>query len=94
VNPAKRAGSPVVIAAMLAGILRGENPVSGTFPVATVLISGAEAGYQSVESLEAKVPVGWPQIRLNKIIAIEHRTFTIEETSLGQRVSASLTQWR
>jgi hypothetical protein len=44
---------------MLVGTLAGERPVSGTCPVATVVISGGGAGDQSVESPEVKVPVGW-----------------------------------
>ena len=37
-------------AAMLVGMLAGESPVRGTYPVATVVISGDGAGDQSVES--------------------------------------------
>jgi hypothetical protein len=44
---------------MLVGVLTGENPVSGVFLGATVVISGGGAGDQSVESPEVKVPVGW-----------------------------------
>ena len=44
---------------MLVGVLAGENPVSGTFPVATVVISGGGAGDQTAESPDVKVPVGW-----------------------------------
>jgi hypothetical protein len=44
---------------MLVGVLAGENPVSGTFPVATVVISGGGTGDQTVGSPEAKAPVGW-----------------------------------
>jgi len=39
---------------MLVGVLAGENPVSGTCPVATVVISGGGAGDQSVESPDLK----------------------------------------
>jgi hypothetical protein len=44
---------------MLVGVLAGESPVSGTCPVATVVISGGGAGDQSVGSPEVKVLVGW-----------------------------------
>ena len=44
---------------MLVGILSGESPVSGTCPVATVVISGGGAGDQSVGSPDVKVLVGW-----------------------------------
>ncbi len=44
---------------MLAAILAGESPVGGTYPVATVVISGDDAGDQIVGSPEVKVPVGW-----------------------------------
>ena len=44
---------------MLVGTLAGERPVSGTCPVATVVISGGGAGDQSAESPDVKVPVGW-----------------------------------
>src|SRR5215469_11884727 len=40
------------VAAMLVGSLAGERPVSGTCPVATVVISGGGAGDQSVGSPE------------------------------------------
>jgi hypothetical protein len=46
-------------AAMLVGMLTGESPVSGAYPVATVVISGGGAGDQSAESPEVKVLVGW-----------------------------------
>ena len=46
-------------AAMLVGTLAGERPVSGTCPVATVVISGGGAGDQSVESPDVNVLVGW-----------------------------------
>jgi len=39
-------------AAMLVGMLAGESPVRGTYPVATVVISGDGAGDQSAESPE------------------------------------------
>ena len=35
------------------------SPVSGTCPVATVVISGGGAGDQSAGSPDVKVPVGW-----------------------------------
>ena len=44
---------------MLAAILAGESPASGTYPVATVVISGDGVGDQTVGSPEVKVPVGW-----------------------------------
>jgi len=44
---------------MLVGMLAGESPAGGTYPVATVVISGGGAGDQSVESPEVKVLVGW-----------------------------------
>ncbi len=44
---------------MLVGMLAGGSPASGTYPVATVVISGGGAGDQSVGSPEVKVPVGW-----------------------------------
>ena len=44
---------------MLAAILAGESPASGTYPVATVVISGDGAGDQTVGSPEVKVTVGW-----------------------------------
>jgi hypothetical protein len=50
-------------AAMLVGMLAGESPVRGTYPVATVVISGDGAGDQSVESPEVKVLVGWGKPR-------------------------------
>src|SRR5260370_26991437 len=50
-------------AAMLVGMLAGESPVRGTYPVATVVISGHGAGDQSVESPEVKVLVGWGKPR-------------------------------
>src|SRR5215467_4346572 len=58
------AGKPLVricggAAAMLVGMLAGESPAGGTYPVATVVISGGGAGDQSVESPEVKVLVGW-----------------------------------
>src|SRR5215470_11170026 len=46
-------------AAMLVGALAGERPVSGTCPVATVVISGGGAGDQSVGSPDVNVLVGW-----------------------------------
>jgi hypothetical protein len=51
-------------AAKLAAILAGESPARGTYPVATVVISGDGAGDQSVESPEVKVPVGLSQRRV------------------------------
>src|SRR5467141_778397 len=48
---------------MLVGMLAGESPVRGTYPVATVVISGDGAGDQSVESPEVKVLVGWGKPR-------------------------------
>ena len=50
-------------AAMLVGMLAGESPVRGTYPVAMVVISGDGAGDQSVESPEVKVLVGWGKPR-------------------------------
>jgi hypothetical protein len=50
-------------AAMLVGMLAGESPVRGTYPVAAVVISGDGAGDQSVESPEVKVLVGWGKPR-------------------------------
>src|SRR5258706_3068220 len=47
----------------LVGMLAGESPVRGTYPVATVVISGDGAGDQSVESPEVKVLVGWGKPR-------------------------------
>ena len=47
---------------MLAAILAGESPASGTYPVATVVISGDGAGNQTVGSPEVKVPVGWTEV--------------------------------
>ena len=44
---------------MLVGVLAGEGPVGGTCPVATVVISGGEAGDQFAGSPEVKVLVGW-----------------------------------
>ena len=44
---------------MLVGTLAGERPVSGTCPVATVVISGGRAGDQSVGSPDVNVLVGW-----------------------------------
>ena len=44
---------------MLAAILAGESPVGGTYPVATVVISGDGAGDQAVGSPEVKVLNGW-----------------------------------
>ena len=35
------------------------SPVSGTYPVATVVIPGGGAGDQSAGSPDVKVPVGW-----------------------------------
>ena len=35
------------------------SPASGTCPVATVVISGGDAGDLSAESPDVKVPVGW-----------------------------------
>jgi hypothetical protein len=46
------------VAAMLAGILTGESPVGGTYPVTLVVISGDDAGDQIVGSPEVKVSVG------------------------------------
>ena len=46
-------------AAKLVGTLAGERPVSGTCPVATVVISGGGAGDQSVGSPDVNVLVGW-----------------------------------
>jgi hypothetical protein len=46
-------------AAMLVGMLTGESPVRGAYPVATVVISGGGAGDQFAESPEVKVLVGW-----------------------------------
>jgi len=46
-------------AAKLAAILAGESPARGTYPVATVVISGDGAGDQSVESPVVEVLVGW-----------------------------------
>ena len=43
---------------MLAAILAGESPARGTYPVATVVISGNGEGDRSVGSPEVKVPVG------------------------------------
>jgi hypothetical protein len=43
---------------MLADVLAGENPASGTYPVATVVISGGEEGDRIAGSPEVKVPVG------------------------------------
>src|SRR6516164_2655982 len=48
---------------MLVGTLAGERPVSGTCPVATVVISGGGAGDQSVESPDVNVLVGWGRPR-------------------------------
>ena len=48
---------------MLVGTLAGERPLSGTCPVATVVISGGGAGDQSVGSPEVKVLVGWVKAR-------------------------------
>jgi len=45
-------------AAMLAAILAGARPARGTCPVATVAISGGEAGDQLTGSPEVKAPVG------------------------------------
>jgi hypothetical protein len=39
--------------------LAGESPVSASFPVGTVVISGDGAGNQTVESPEVNVLVGW-----------------------------------
>jgi len=50
-------------AAMLVGMLTGESPVRGTYPVATVVISGGGAGDQFAESPEVKVLVGWGKLR-------------------------------
>jgi hypothetical protein len=50
-------------AAMLVGVLAGESPVRGTYPVATVVISGGGAGDQFAESPEVKVLVGWGKLR-------------------------------
>jgi hypothetical protein len=47
------------VAAMLVGVLAGVNPAGGTYPVATVVISGGGASDQSVESPEVKASVGW-----------------------------------
>lgn len=44
---------------MLVGTLAGERPVSGTCPVATVVISGGGAGDQSVGSPDVNVLVDW-----------------------------------
>jgi len=44
---------------MLADVLAGESPASGTCPVATVAISGGGKGDRPAESPEVKVPVGW-----------------------------------
>jgi serine/threonine protein kinase len=43
--------------------LAGESPVSASFPVGTVVISGDGAGNQTVESPEVNVLVGWVRIR-------------------------------
>src|SRR4029077_7823335 len=45
-------------AALLAAILAGARPARGTCPVATVAISGGEAGDQLTGSPEVKAPVG------------------------------------
>jgi len=50
-------------AAMLVGMLAGESPVRGAYPVATVVISGDGAGDQSGESPEVIVRVGWGKPR-------------------------------
>jgi hypothetical protein len=50
-------------AAMLVGMLTGESPVRGTYPVATVVISGGGAGDQFAESPEVKVLVGRGKLR-------------------------------
>jgi hypothetical protein len=47
---------------MLVGSLMGESPISGTCPVATVVISGGGAGDQSVGSPDVKVFVGWEDL--------------------------------
>jgi hypothetical protein len=41
----------------------GERPARGNCPVVSVVISGADAGDQTVESPEVKVPVGWAEAR-------------------------------
>jgi hypothetical protein len=46
-------------AAKLVGVLAGVNPAGGTYPVATVVISGGGASDQTDESPEAKASVGW-----------------------------------
>ena len=43
--------------------LTGESPVSASYPVGTVVISGGGAGDQSVESPEVNALVGWMEIR-------------------------------
>ena len=50
-------------AAMLVGMLAGESPVRGTYPVAMVVISGDGAGDQTVESPVVKILDGWMEIR-------------------------------
>ena len=43
----------------LVDVLAGESPAGGTYPVATVVISGGGASDQTVESPEVKASVGW-----------------------------------
>ena len=43
--------------------LTGENPVSASYPVGTVVISGGGAADQTAESPEVNVLVGWMEIR-------------------------------
>ena len=52
-----------VSAVKLVDDLAGESPVSASYPVGTVVISGGGAGDQTVESPEVNALVGWMEIR-------------------------------
>ena len=60
---AKAARKKPLSAVKLVDDLAGESPVSASFPVGTVVISGDGAGNQTVESPEVNVLVGWMRIR-------------------------------
>jgi len=56
------AGKPYS-AVKLVDDLAGESPVSASYPVGTVVISGGGAGDQTVESPEVNALVGWGETR-------------------------------
>jgi hypothetical protein len=60
---AKAARKKPLSAVKLVDDLAGESPVSASFPVGTVVISGDGAGNQTAESPEVNVFVGWGRIR-------------------------------